>query len=183
MAFCGKEISNPQSGQDIKFILTSKETNGSLLEMESTYRAHSKEPFAHYHPFQSEYFVVLQGELSIRIDNELKILKHGDHIYIPPNTPHTMWNNSNEKTVVTWKVCPALDTEYLLETSCGLAKDHKTKSNGMPGILQIAVMMKSFSRVFRLAKPPYVLQKILFALITPLAVRLGYRATYAKYLD
>src|SRR5688572_4784488 len=125
MAFRGKEIRNPQTGQNIRFIRTAKETHGASLEMETIYDAHSKEPLVHYHPFQSEDFVVLQGELTLRILGELKILKRGDSIYIPPNVPHAMWNNSNQKTIVSWEVRPALKTEYLLETGCGLAADHK----------------------------------------------------------
>lgn len=183
MAFKGKKISNPKSGQDITFIQTRKDTHGELLEMESTYQAHSKEPMAHYHPFQSEDFIVLQGELTVKIDGEQKILKQGDSVYIPATVAHAMWNDSRTKTIVNWKVRPALDTEYLLETGCGLAADHKTKENGMPGLMQIAMMMNTFSRVFRLAKPPYFIQKILFGLISPFAYLLGYRATYSKYLD
>ena len=183
MAFKGKEISNPKTGQDIRFIQTGHDTKGALLEMESTYQAHSKEPPAHYHPHQMEDFVILQGELTLKIYGEVKTLRRGDAIHIPSNVKHAMWNNSNRKTVVNWKVRPALNTEYMLETAYGLASDHKTNANGMPGILQIAVMMKSFSRVFRLARPSYTIQKILFAALSPAASVLGYKATYSKYID
>jgi len=94
-----------------------------------------------------------------------------------------MWNNSKSKTIVNWKVQPAFDTEYLLETTTALAEDNKTDETGRPSILQIAVMMHAFSDVFRLARPSYAFLKIVFAVLTPFSRLFGYRATYQKYLN
>lgn len=52
MAFKGKVIANPVTGQQIKFVQTAKDTGGKLLEMESVYAPASKEPPPHYHPCQ-----------------------------------------------------------------------------------------------------------------------------------
>jgi hypothetical protein len=46
-----------------------------------------------------------------------------------------MWNNSDGKTIVNWKVQPARNTENLLEMASGLANDGKTNANGLPNIL------------------------------------------------
>ncbi|HLO79929.1 MAG TPA: cupin domain-containing protein, partial [Chitinophagaceae bacterium] len=120
MAVKNKRISNPGSGQTIRFILTGRDTGGQLLEMESIYTSHSKEPVAHYHPRQEEEFTVEAGSISVRINGDVKILKEGDKLVIPANTTHSMWNHSDQTTRVNWKVRPALDTEYLLETGMGL---------------------------------------------------------------
>ena len=183
MAVQNKIISNPQTGQEIRFLQTSKDTDGQFLEMETTYRAHSNEPVPHYHPFQREDFRVLAGELSVRITGQLKVLQAGDTLHIPANTVHSMWNNSDNQTVVHWKVHPAMNTEHLLETGIGLATDGKTKANGMPNILQIALMANKYAREYRLIKPPFFVQKVIFLLLTPFAYLLGYRPTYSKYLD
>ena len=183
MAFKNKEIRNPKTGQHIKFLQTRKDTNGALLEMESVYDPSSVEPPAHYHPYQVESFNVLEGELTVKINGSLNILKRGDTLNIAPNVVHAMWNNSNYKTIVNWKVKPALDTEYLLETTAALAENNKTDENGRPPILQVAVMMEEFSDTFRLARPSYAVQKVLFGILIPFAYVLGYKATYQKYLD
>ncbi len=183
MAYKNKTISNPKTRHDIRFLQTAKDTGGKLLEMEATYHDHSKEPAAHYHPCQAEDFTVLSGELTVRIDGQLKVLKQGDTLHIPANKVHSMWNNSDEKTTVNWKVMPAMNTEYLLETANGLASDGKTNDNGMPNILQVALMANKYTDVFRLAKPPFVVQKILFIALTPLAYLAGYKPTYKQYLD
>ncbi len=183
MAFKNKQISNPKTGQDIKFLQTAKDTDGKLLEMEATYNSHSKEPAAHYHPFQVEDFTVLSGQLTVRMDEHLKVLKQGDTLHIPINKVHSMWNDTDEKTIVNWKIQPAMDTDNLLETATGLAIDGKTNNDGMPNILQVALMANKYSDVFRLASPPFAVQKILFIILTPFSYLFGYRPTYKKYLD
>jgi quercetin dioxygenase-like cupin family protein len=183
MAVQGKVITNAFTRQSIKFIKTSKDTNGQLLEMESVYLAHSKEPAPHYHPQQEEDFVILEGELTVMLHDELRILKKGDTLHIPAGTHHTMWNSSSMNTVINWQVRPALNTEHLLETITGLAGDGKTNQQGMPGILQIAVTANHFAHVFRLSKPPFAVQKIVFGLLGPIAYLFGYRAIYKRYID
>lgn len=183
MAIKNKIIRNPKTRHDIQFLQTRKDTNGKLLEMEATYNEHSKEPAAHFHPFQVEDFEVITGELTVRIDGQLKVLKQGDTLHIPVNKVHSMWNNSDSKTIVNWKVQPAMDTENLLETVSGLANEGKTNDEGMPNILQVALMAIKYQNVFRLAKPPFAVQKILFIILTPFAYLFGYKPSYPKYFD
>jgi quercetin dioxygenase-like cupin family protein len=183
MAFKGKEIFNSRTGQRIKFLQTAGDTNGQLLEIQSTFSPHSKEPVPHYHPYQEEDFTVLSGQISVRMDGQPKIYKAGDHLHIPPNRVHSMWNHTDEMSVVNWKVRPALSTEYLLETGIGLANAGKVGDEGMPGVLQVAVMMNHFDNVYRITRPPRVIQKIVFYSLMPLAWLLGYRAMYAEYID
>lgn len=183
MAFRNKIISNPKTKQDIKFLQTGKDTNGKLLEMETTYNSHSKEPPAHYHPFQVEDFTVLSGQLSVRIDGQIQVLKQGDSLHIPSNKVHSMWNDTDEKTIVNWKVQPAMYTENLLETGTGLAVDGRTNNNGIPNMLQVALMANKYSDVYRLANPPFWIQKIVFLFLTPFAYMFGYKSTYKKYFD
>ena len=95
MAYPNKVISNKITGQDIKFLQTAKDTKGELLEMESSFAPHSKEPPAHFHPCQEEDFVVIYGELTIKIDGQVRTLKANDDLHIPAKKVHAMWNNSS----------------------------------------------------------------------------------------
>ena len=183
IAYKNKTITNPKTGQDITFLQTAKDTNGKFLEMEATYHSHSKEPVAHYHPFQVEDFTVLSGQLNVIIDGQLKVLKKDDKLHIAANKVHAMWNGTNSKTVVNWKVAPAMNTENLLETMTGLAISGKTNDKGMPGILQVALIVNKYSAVFRLAKPPFVFQKILSIVLTPISYLFCYRPIYKEYID
>lgn len=183
MAFAGKVLKNRATGQDIIFLKTSKNTGGRLLEMEAVYAPHSREPFAHYHPAQEEDFTIMEGQLSVRVNGTVRVYKAGEQFHVPKGTVHSMWNASAGQTVINWQVRPALNTEYLLETTAGLVKDGKTKADGKPGLLQIALIATEYAGVFRLAKPPYIIQRILFALLTPFAFLAGYKAVYRQYLD
>lgn len=183
MAHKDKLISNKNTGQIIKFIKTRWETQGRLLEIESTFRANSTEPPLHYHPYQEEDFHVLSGELTVRVDGERRTLRAGETLHIPFNKVHSMWNNSNARTVVNWKVKPAMNTDHFLENVTGLANDGKTNSAGVPNLFQVALLATQYSNVFRLARPPFYIQKIIFALLVPVSYLLGYKASYKKYTD
>ncbi|MDB5240380.1 MAG: cupin protein [Spirosoma sp.] len=183
MAYTNKVIRNAKTGQALRFIQTSRDTNGQLLEMESTFRARSTKPAAHYHPIQDENFTVIAGELTVQIDGQTRTFRPGDRLHIPRNTVHSMWNASDEETVVNWQVSPALDTEFFLETAYGLANEGKTGPDGRPALLQSALLMQHFSRVFRLTSPSLLVQQLVFGLLSPLAYVVGYRPTYKKYLN
>jgi quercetin dioxygenase-like cupin family protein len=181
MAYKNKTLKNP--GMSIRFLQTAKDTKGEFLEMESTYNANLSEPPVHYHPFQTEYFYVLSGEITVRLNNELKIYTEGESFVTRPGEPHSMWNSSEKKTVMNWKVMPAMDTENLFETLNGLLKDGKPVQKGLKGILQMSLTATHFSSVFRVIVPPFFIQKILFSILMPIAWLAGYRAVYPKYID
>jgi quercetin dioxygenase-like cupin family protein len=184
MAYKNKTIRNPVTGQEIRFIQTSKDSNGELLEMEATYSAMSSEPAPHYHPNQDEFFTIVSGEMTVRLDGEeTHNLKAGDTLQIPRNQIHAMWNATSRKALVNWQVRPALNTEELLETIMGLAADGKCNNKGMPGILQVALTSGQFNKELRLLSPPLLIQKIVFSVLRPFALMSGYKASYAKYLD
>lgn len=182
MAYKNKLIINPLSGQMIKFLQTTKDTNGKFLEMESEYRAHSMEPLPHYHPYQEEYFIIEKGQMTVRLEDKVMVLNEGDFLHIPVNTIHSMWNDSASPAVINWKVQPALSTEFFLETVMGLAAD-KTKHKRMKSFLQRSLMGYKYSDVFRISRPSFFVQKILFVLVAPFALLLGYRSSYKEYLD
>ncbi|MES1222949.1 MAG: cupin domain-containing protein [Bacteroidota bacterium] len=181
MAYRNKILKNP--GMTIRFLQTANDTNGELLEMESTYYSNSGEPPVHYHPFQTEYFSVLSGEITVRINNEVRIMKEGESFVLEPGIQHSMWNKSGDTTVLNWKVMPAMNTETLFEILNGLQKDGRPLRKGIRGLLQISLTANKFSAVFRLAKPPFFIQKIIYSILTPFAWLAGYRAVYKEYID
>jgi quercetin dioxygenase-like cupin family protein len=183
MAFRHKTIHNPVTGQSITFLQTRRDTNGTLLEMETSYAPGSHEPPAHYHPGQQEYFQIQAGELTVRVHGVEKVLHAGDSLHISANVPHTMWNAGNIETIVNWRVLPAMQTEYMLETITGLARDGKTNATGMPSLAQTALTLGHFSREFRLTKPPYALQWIVFKIVGSIARLCGLRPFYTQHLD
>ena len=183
MAIANKVIHNPITGQTIRFQKTSRDTHGALLEMESIFYPFSKEPLSHYHPYQTELFMVQEGRIHIRINGTVKELVKGEKLEIAPNTIHSMWNPYTKKAKLTWKVQPAMNTEYLLETGMGLAVNGRVGKKGAPGFLQSILILKHYKDVYRLAKPSYSLQRILTIILSPLAHLAGYKPIYKEYID
>src|SRR6476469_2466077 len=122
MAYKNKVMANPIIGQHIKFLQTARRSrdracpvSAASLEMEASYRPYSKEPPPHYHPYQEEDFMILKGQMTVRLQGKILLLNEGDTLHIPANTIHSMWNNSGSTSVINWKIQPALTTEYFLE--------------------------------------------------------------------
>jgi quercetin dioxygenase-like cupin family protein len=183
MAVANKIIRNPHTGQLIRFISTPKETGGEFLEMESTFNPRSKEPPPHYHPKHAEDFSVILGEITVRLNNKVIRLAEGKSLHIPKNTVHSMWNSSDKKTVISWKAKPALNFDNFLEITMGLAASGKTGPDGKPVFLQSILLADKYSDVYRLSNPSFIIQKILFKILTPVAYLSGYRSTYKDYID
>ncbi len=181
-ALTNRTITNAVTGQVITFLQTAADTHGHLLEMEAVYAAGSEEPAPHYHPKQTEYFKVVTGTLTIRIESKLLTLHQGELIKIEKGQVHSMWNAGTEPAVVNWKVRPALDTEIFLRTFNGLCNSGKADERGIPDIFQLSLTLPRFAHTIRLARPPFRLLMILFFLIKPLARCKGYKATYKEYL-
>jgi mannose-6-phosphate isomerase-like protein (cupin superfamily) len=51
-------------------------------------------PPPHYHKGYNEVFLVIEGEMEFMVDGEVKIVKAGESVDLPPNTLHTFGNTS-----------------------------------------------------------------------------------------
>lgn len=180
-ALNNRKITNTLTGQTITFLQTGGDTNGHLLEMEVVYRSGATEPAPHFHPLQTEYFTVISGALTVRIDGAVRVLHSGQLLKIHRDQVHAMWNAGTENTVVNWKVQPALDTEEMLRTFTGLANLGRTNDRGIPDIFQLALTIPRFKHIVRLASPPYGLLRLIFFFIKPIALLAGYKATFQEY--
>jgi quercetin dioxygenase-like cupin family protein len=178
MAKSGEVLENPITGQRIVFHRTSEDTDGELLEIESVYTKPSpSRPPAHYHPAQEEIFRVLAGELHAARGGRQRTLREGETLVVVEGIRHEMW--AEEAGVhVNWQTRPALRTEAFFETVFGLAAEGKVNEKGVPSLLQSAVIAQAFADEFRLAKPPWPIQRLLFAVLAPLGRLLGYTARY-----
>jgi hypothetical protein len=56
-----------------------------------------------------------------------------------------------------------------------LATEGKTDDQGAPNLLQAAVVGRQHLDDFSLARPPYAVQRILFAVLAPVGRLAGYR--------
>ncbi|HKG06622.1 MAG TPA: cupin domain-containing protein [Pedobacter sp.] len=177
-----KELHNLKTGQIIRFLQTSEDTNGTMLDMEATYPAGSPEPPVHYHPKQEELFRVISGQINIRINGLVQSYKPGSLIEIKAGDKHSMWNSGSENAVVSWQVWPALETEQFLRIMTLVANSPKSNEKGLPDPPTMLYLLNKYDRVIRLTKPPYVAVKTIGILLYPLLKIKGRKLSVKSFL-
>lgn len=180
MAKTGDEFANHDGGR-LVYRKTAGETNGELLEVEVTYTPHSTPPVEHYHPFQEERFEVLSGTMRVIVNGSEQDYGAGEVFTVLAGTPHWMHNAGDEPGRVVWQTRPAMRTEIFFETVWGLEQDGKVNHAGGLGLLQLVVIGKEFSDHFRLTRPPFFIQQVLFFVLSPIGKWSGYKAVYPEY--
>lgn len=175
MAHEGQEISNPSTGQRMRFV----ELREEILRIESHHPpTDAREPL-HVHPHQESGARVLSGSLIFEVSGEERKVGSGDEIQIPANTPHRFWNATDEEAVSVAFFRPALDIAAFFETLFTLGQRGDLTSKGAPGLLQTAVMVPEFGDEIRLTSPPWPVVQALCMVLRPIALRRGYTARLA----
>jgi quercetin dioxygenase-like cupin family protein len=175
MAHVGQEISNPRTGQQMKFV----ELEPDLLRIDSVSPASSEREPLHVHPRQESGAELLSGSLVFEVDGAQRRLEPGDSISIPAGTPHRFWNDGEQDAHWSGYFRPALASAEFFETLFALAGEDKLDAKGMPRPLQLAVMVPEFADEIRPLSPPWPLLRVLAAVIAPLARARGYRGKLA----
>jgi quercetin dioxygenase-like cupin family protein len=121
--------------------LTVISSDPAALELECTW-APGDPPPTHWHPSQHEHFEVLEGELTVLVDGDRRLLRTGDVLDLPPRTAHGMWNAGPNLCRASWRVTPAQRTEEMFRF---LASD--------PGALAKASLVWRFRHELRLGRP------------------------------
>ncbi|MFL5843762.1 MAG: cupin domain-containing protein [Solirubrobacteraceae bacterium] len=96
--------------------LTIVSSSPEALEIDARWDPGAHPPPAHLHPRQEEHFEVLEGELTVTLDGETRVLRAGDSLDVPSGAAHAMWNASEAPARATWRVTPALNTHEMFRT-------------------------------------------------------------------
>ena len=174
----GDIIENSVTGERIRFLVASVDTNGEYCKVECTVSPDGAVAAAHMHPYQTETFQVVSGTLKFKVDGEVVTASAGDVVTVEPGTAHKFWNDGDDEAVFRCEVRPALNFERLLETMFALAADGKTNKKGMPNPLRLAVIARAHFDDVRLPFPPVGLQRFGLAMGAPLGRALGFAETY-----
>ena len=174
----GDEIVNPRTGQRMIFRQTAADTSGALVQIETFNPRGPAEP-EHVHPLQESNARVLAGALHFSIRGKVRVVRAGETIVIPSNTPHYFWNEGEEVAHSMQELRPALRTEDFFETYFALAREGKLNAQGLPpSLLHTAVLTAAYWDVIRVTRPPILVQRLFAMLLAPLGRRQGYRARY-----
>jgi quercetin dioxygenase-like cupin family protein len=179
----GDTLTNAVTGEQLHFVKTAADTGGEYVLVEVTVEPGGAVAAAHVHPYQTETFEVLEGEVQFEVEKKTIVVPVGSCIRVQPGTAHRFWNAGEQPARFSAEVRPALGFESLIETMFALAADGKTNGKGLPNPLRLAVIANAHFDDVRLPFPPAWMQKAGLSLGAPLGRLLGYRASYEPALS
>jgi mannose-6-phosphate isomerase-like protein (cupin superfamily) len=179
MAYAGKVLENPISGERITFRKTASDTDGQLLEFDLELTPEGHVPGKHVHPSQEERFEVLSGTMKFKMGRRTVVAEAGEVVTVPAGVAHKFANGGDETAHVRVQVRPALEMERLFETAVALAEEGRTTGKGMPKPLDLALFVSEFSDEVQGAFPPVWVQRATLAPLAWIARKRGNAERYA----
>jgi mannose-6-phosphate isomerase-like protein (cupin superfamily) len=143
MAVTGDTLTMPD-GTSFTIVESAADSGGARVEFEITMAPGAMGPPKHFHPRQDESWTVLEGELSVFVDDGWRTLGAGESLSIPPNTVHTLRNRSSG--VVRFRDVhePALDfQEYIEELDAQAAAGKITSSMSASTLIHGAMILRA----------------------------------------
>jgi mannose-6-phosphate isomerase-like protein (cupin superfamily) len=172
----GDVLHNPVTGELMRFVKAAHDTNGEYVVVDVTVEPNGTVAAAHLHPYQTETFRVLDGEVTFKVGREKVVAKTDTTLVVKPGTAHKFWNSGVVDARFRCEIRPALQFEQLIETMFTLAQEGKTNKKGMPNPFRLAVIANAHFDDVRLPLVPQALQKLALAMGAPVGRLLGYRA-------
>jgi len=183
MVRSGEVHENPATGERAVVVVGTEETQGKRLVVDLHLRPGGGMTGRHYHPILRERFTVVSGTITFTLGSVQRVAASGETIDIPAGAVHDFWNSGDSEAVARVEVEPAARFVEMIKNGFGLAQDGKTDAKGAPNLLQISLFAQEFDDVIRYVRPPRAIQRILFAVLAPIARRRGYRGSYPEYLS
>ena len=176
-----KTVRNPAIGHSVSFLQMAVQTHGQLLQIEYGVDKPESKPAIrlHKHLKCEERFEVVTGQLGVILDGERHVLEVGEQVLIPPGMQHTFWNAGRSELRFITDVRPPGQLQTYWETVFGLAQDGKVGRNGLPTLLQLAVVAPLADSYD--PNVPVPVMKLLLKVLGGIGRLLGYKARYEKY--
>ncbi len=175
----GDVLHNPVTGELIRFVTAAADTNGEYVVVDVVVEPNGSVAAGHLHPYQTETFEVLEGEVTFKVGGKKVVARAGDTVIAEQGTAHKFWNSGSVDARFRCEIRPALQFEQLIETMFSLAQAGKTNRKGMPNPVRLAVIANAHFDDVRLPLVPQWLQKLGLAMGAPVGRAMGYEAANA----
>ncbi len=127
-----EKIINKIIRDEVTFMQTAKATNGRITSLQVKLMPGGGTPM-HYHRHFSETFIVMEGTLTITLNDRTVLLGPGEKIVVEKGQLHRFSNRSAGPVRFTTTVLPGSEGfENALRILYGLAADDETDKNGVP---------------------------------------------------
>ena len=173
-----RQIENRFSKERITFVQTGAETDGELFAFEVRVPTDMVSPPPHLHA-EEERLEVLEGEMMVQTDGRQHVLRPGESLAVKPGVAHTWWNSGSGPLRFRGEFRPAGNVQSFFETYCGLAAEGRSDEKGQPPLLQVAASLPFWGMY--VAGPPILAQRLLMAVLRPVARLRGYRPRYERF--
>ena len=121
----------------MQFLVDGRNTGGHMAMAEMVVQPHAKVPPPHRHKDVDETIHVLEGVLSYRVDDEVRLLNVGDHCFSPRGSVHHFSNPGDKPARAMVVFSPAnIGPEYFRDVAKVLG------AGGPPDITQLQTVMK-----------------------------------------
>jgi len=132
---------------------------------------------AHIHPNSDEYFHVHTGRMMISIDGVEHIANAGETVMVPRGKAHFFRNAHEGDTHATVSFTPGHQhLRFFLNLAAMTVLEPRSFSpSGDVKLLQIALALNAYRNHLYIAGPPIWVQKLLYAVLAPVAKLVGYR--------
>lgn len=174
MAYKGKVIDNPYTGEVLTFMDTAADTAGAYLKIKWKIPAAKAKAGDHIHSNTDEWYEVVSGSLAYSIDGKERVATAGDRIFFPKGLSHQHNNSGMDELIVIYTCTPALDMENLIESISYLSITGKVK-NGNPSFLQSIFWLANSKVKIYHGDLPIIFQNILSFFLAPVGRIFGYK--------
>ena len=174
----GDIIINPFADEKIVFLKSGIETGGAFSERELHLLPNWSVPKAHIHDYD-ETFRVVQGTLTLRIDNEILELQAGDSKTVQRGTAHQPQNQQPVELITINRVSPAGKHDLMLAQTHGFLTAKSEPRSKVEFFLQAMLFVDYYGTYT--AGLPVGLQKALSFIMAPTARLLGYHTWRPEY--
>ncbi|MGH9891145.1 MAG: cupin domain-containing protein [bacterium] len=164
---------HPVVRQVIVVTPASVETDGEVSRVEVTLDGHEVGPPAHIHPGQKEFYNVIEGELTVKLGRERRVLGPGDDIEVPVGAVHTFANRSDVPVKFIAEHRPALRFDQYITKVHAIATGPNGGSRKPTTLLRIIRAESSYPETIR---PPVGMPRLVVGGLNTVGRLLGYPA-------
>ena len=167
-------LENPVTGERMEVL----ESTAATFRIQYSMRPHASIPSEHYHPGKAQVISVLAGEMHLRVNGVESVVHAGESATVPESGTHFQWNPTDNETNTIEEIKPAGRIHPFFRSMFNLAHDGKL-SGGISSLLLTMAVLHEFRDSIVPADLP---GRAMVAIVGPLAIMLGYRREFAKYI-
>jgi len=133
---------------ELRYVVDTKQSNGSLDMFEFTIPPNAGVPMSHYHSQSDELIYMLAGTLTITVDGERREYRAGDSVFIARGAVHNFMNlHSEPARALSVQTPGTIGPDYYKEVAAAFS------AGGPPDVKKVGEVMGRFGVVMVPPKP------------------------------